>query len=480
MQRKFLSNVLITLGANLLVKPLWILGVDRTFQNRLGLESYGVYTNLFTFSVVLGLLLDFGINNYNASSLARNPGLLNQQFLPLALLKVLLSVAYLLLTFLLGYIYGYGSHELYLLFILSINQCLAYGFTYMRSTLSGLQRYQTDALISTADRLTMVVGGLALLMCNLFSISIESFVYLQTVGYLMAFVVGWLALRPFIPSFLISFDIKPIKAVFVQSAPYAILALLMMVYSRSDVLLIRKLLPEGNAENGIYAQSTRLLEAVNMMAVLVSGLLLPMFSSLIQNKEPLTPLVRQAMLLLWVPAIIGVLWCTMYSQTVLPLLYHQYDFYHAEVFVWSFASVIPLCMMYVFGTLLTAAGRLRLLIKLAAVAVALNLVLNSVLIPQYGAKGAAITLLITHGFMGLSNTVVALILMPISISVGYFVRFVVFAGICLIILLLLSAWQCPIGIGIGVYGVCILPTIWLLRLVDPEQISKLLKRFRNQ
>ena len=134
MQRKFLSNVLITLSANLLVKPLWILGVDRTFQNRLGLELYGQYTNLFTFSVVLGLLLDFGINNYNSSSLARNPGLLQQQFYPLALLKGILSGTYLILTMLLGWLYGYGTYELYILLILAVNQCFAYGFTYLRSS----------------------------------------------------------------------------------------------------------------------------------------------------------------------------------------------------------------------------------------------------------------------------------------------------------------------------------------------------------
>lgn len=480
MQRKFLSNVLITLTANLLVKPLWILGVDRTFQNRLGLETYGQYTNLFTFSVVLGLLLDFGINNYNASSLARNSGLLNKQFYPLALLKGILSGLYLSLTLLLGWLYGYDSEALYILFVLSINQCLAYGFTYLRSTLSGLQLYKTDAIISTTDRLTMVVGGAALLLFNLFPISIQLFVYLQTMGYGVAVLIGWISLRKHLRSVSFGFDIEQIKSMFVKSAPYAILALLMMVYTRSDVLLIPKLFPTGDTENGIYAQSTRLLEAVNMLAVLVSGLLLPMFSNLLQSKDQLTPLVRLAMVFLWVPAIVGVVGCIYYADVLLPLLYHQFNGYHTRVFGWSFASVLPMCVMYVFGTLLTAAGEMRLLIRLAAIALVINLSLNLFLIPSYGAEGAAIALLITHSFIAISNTYFAIKRLALAISGSYFIGFLVLAIICWSVLALMEYWQVPMVVALSLFPCFALVGVWRLRLVDSEQLTKAIQQFRRQ
>ncbi len=480
MQRKFLSNVFITLSANLLIKPLWILGIDRTFQNRLGLESYGLYTNLFTFSVVLGLLLDFGINNYNSSSLARQPQLLKQQFYPLALLKVILSFCYLILTLLLGVWYGYGSAELYLLAILAINQCLAYGSTYLRSTLTGLQFYKTDALISAVDRLTMVVGGGALLLFNFFPISIQTFIYLQTIGYGVAFLTSLAALRPSIQKLQVRFDTQQIKTGFMKSAPYALLALIMMLYTRSDVLLIRKLLPDGNTENGIYAQSTRLLEAVNMLAVLVSGLLLPMFSSMLHQKHSLTPLVRLAMVFLLVPAIIGVVFCVQNANGLMQLLYSQYNPYHADIFIFCIASVIPLCVMYVFGTLLTAAGKLNILILTAVAALVINVILNFALIPEYGAKGAAISVLITHSFVAGVNTFFAINRLPIHISFIYFVQFGFFTFLCFGALLWLINQNLSLSLSVFLYLCCAAVFVWVMQLVDKRSVQKLFKRLRTQ
>jgi Na+/pantothenate symporter len=83
-----------------------------------------------------------------------------------------------------------------LLGLLCINQCLAYASTFFRSTLSGLQLYKTDALISSVDRLTMLIGGTSILIWGLFPISVITFIYLQTFGYLVAMLVSLSTLIP--------------------------------------------------------------------------------------------------------------------------------------------------------------------------------------------------------------------------------------------------------------------------------------------
>ena len=65
MQRKFIFNLLFLIGLNLLIKPLWIIGVDRVVQIRLGFESYGVFYALLNVSYLFNMLLDLGIQNYN-------------------------------------------------------------------------------------------------------------------------------------------------------------------------------------------------------------------------------------------------------------------------------------------------------------------------------------------------------------------------------------------------------------------------------
>ena len=43
MRKTFVLNLIIMMGVNLLIKPFWILGIDRAVQNRLGFDAYGQY-----------------------------------------------------------------------------------------------------------------------------------------------------------------------------------------------------------------------------------------------------------------------------------------------------------------------------------------------------------------------------------------------------------------------------------------------------
>ena len=73
MQNRFIKNIIFLLFLNLLVKPFWILGIDREVQNLLGDASYGTYQALFNFSYLFYILLDLGITNFNSRAVAQDP-----------------------------------------------------------------------------------------------------------------------------------------------------------------------------------------------------------------------------------------------------------------------------------------------------------------------------------------------------------------------------------------------------------------------
>ena len=85
--RKFITNLLILLCLNLLIKPFWILGIDRTIQNTVGTESYGFYFAIFNLTFLFNILLDFGITNFNNKNIAQNNHLLNKHFSGITLLR---------------------------------------------------------------------------------------------------------------------------------------------------------------------------------------------------------------------------------------------------------------------------------------------------------------------------------------------------------------------------------------------------------
>lgn len=472
MQKKFLSNLFITLLTNLVVKPFWIFGIDRTVQNQLGPDQYGKYITLFTLSLLLSTLLDLGINNYNATSLAKNPKRLHTQFGSLILIKSGFALVYFTATLAIGWWYGFGSDALILLTWMAANQILAYFSTFMRSTLTGLQQYRKEAWISSVDRLTMSIAGVLLLWYTLTPMSIQTFVWIQTVGYATAMLVSALATLPYVKSIGLQLSFAHIAIMLKAAFPYALLALLMVLYTKADVLLLEMRIANANYENGIYAQGTRLVEAANMFAVMVSSLLLPMFASISRKSAALTELIKLATVVLWIPCVAGVAFAVVYAPKVMTLLYTYQSPYSIEVFRWILWSILPMATISIFGTLLTAKGYLRLLIQTATIAALGNGIANWYFIPANGALACAIinvvtgcvvaTVYLTHGNRLLTN----------AIPKMYWLRlltllFVLFGFALVLWVFDISLLQALIVFSLGTFA-----SVLMLKLVSIAQIQK--------
>ena len=254
--------------------------------------------------------------------------------------------------------------------------------------------------------------------------------------------------------------------------PYALLALLMTVYTRTDYLLIKKMLPDGDLQNGIYAVANRLFEAANMMAVLVATMLLPLFANMIKKGEDLTALVKTCMVLLLVPATTVAALSWNYSLEIISMLSKNNPAASAQVFPFVMLSFVAMCVMYIFGTLLTAGANLKILNYLAAVALGTNLVLNLFLIPLMGAKGAAITAVCTHGFIALSNTYFAVRRYNISLNVRFIAAF---SFVLLSVVILLAAfrfWDVPLLVSAGLGMLYVVVMLVVTRLVDIRQLAQ--------
>lgn len=425
MQRKFLSNLILLLALNLLIKPLWILGIDRGFQNTIGFEAYGNFANLFVFSLILSVILDLGINNFVSSSLAKSPETIHAIFFPLLGIKLLFGFVYIGFTAMAGWSYGFSSTSLMLLFWLCLNQLLAFLSTFLRSNITGLQLYKTDAWLSVTDRFVMLILGAAMVWFKWLPASLPMFIGIQTIGYLIALFASFSVLKPHLAGANIQWKLSAIYPVFKQALPFAILALFMMSYTRADNLLLKKLHISGDLENGVYVAGGRILEAANMMAVLISGMLLPALSANLLQQNQLKSLLRLALLALVATGIFASIFCWFYRFQLISLLYKEASAYAADVFGVQMLSYLMLCGMYVFGTLLTASHQLKLLNILAAIALILNLLLNAYLIPGYGAIACAWIGLGTHGFICITNAFFALRKTNTGLSLSDLIRYMV-------------------------------------------------------
>ena len=157
MQRTFVTNLVLVIGLNLLIKPFWILGIDRYVQIAVGPEMYGFYYALFNFSFLLNILLDFGITNFNNKNISQHQYLVTKHLSSILALRIILAALFCVVTIILGWIIGYTADMLKMLVVLVFNQALISFILYLRSNLSGLHLFRTDSIVSVIDRLIMIV-----------------------------------------------------------------------------------------------------------------------------------------------------------------------------------------------------------------------------------------------------------------------------------------------------------------------------------
>jgi O-antigen/teichoic acid export membrane protein len=457
MQRSFLKNLLWLQLLNWLVKPLWILWIEREIQLRMGDNWYGVYTLHFNLVLLFAVLLDAGLNTYAAREIAAHGKLGHPR--RMLFLRLGLGSVYVCLVLMVAQMQS-GIQMQFLLYAL-INQILASVVLMLRAVLQGKQRFISDSWLSVVDRL--VALGVCTWMLKTFTVEmfgsaggVLSFQIAQFFGYATALVLGLILV--FWPGKFAS-ESKDESVSLVSDTEnaeknptpkslgdwskevvwFGIMALAMSIFTRIDVQMIQWLstpnlegiadildsdaiksqLAFGYAEIGLYTRGYRLLDAGLIFSALLSTQLLPLFSKRLASRDDNSEVIWMSFrLVLWV-SLGAAMGAWFYGEPLINWLYHgqmqsggtltvngvnvpQAMVYSGEIlnaamiFKVLMLAFVPMSLVHVFGTYVTATGNMKWLATLAFVCVGVNVVFNFFEIPKVGALGAATGCLITQ------------------------------------------------------------------------------------
>ncbi len=413
MKKKFVSNLILVLVLNFIIKPFYILGIDAeilkiTELNNAG--TYGTYFSLLSLSFVFNIFLDLGINNYNTRNIAMDNSKIHQQINGNLTLKFVLAIFYLFVLLVVALVFSYNWYEIKWLIVIGFNQILVALILFMRSNLTALFLLKQDSLISVLDRVILI------LFCGYFLwagttnkfITIEFFILSQTLAYALTLLICVIILKNKIHVIKLKWDLHFFKATIKKSLPYALLIFLMSIYYYSDVVMIERM--KNNDEAVSYAHGYRFFMAFNMIGYLFAGLLLPVFSKMIKEKNNVRPITWLSFKLIF---LIATLICVSIWPVKEELLFWRYEisgenlWHSSNTFGWLLLSFVAISCNYIFGTLLTANGNLKQLNIMAILGVIINLFLNFLLIPKYGSEGAAFASLITQLFTLFAQVVIS-------------------------------------------------------------------------
>ena len=394
--RPFYRSLSLLIGLNLLVKPLWIFGIDRPVQNIVGHEAYGAYFALFNLTLVLNILLDLGITPFLNRSVAAHPEEGPVLFLRAARGKLLLTILYSVVVTAIAWLTG--IRDLFLLLSLILLQIMTGFNMFFRGYLSASQLYNSDAIVSVTDKFLVILlaGALLLFPAAWGPITIERFVWIQVFALLASVSLAIVMLLRQGREVTMVAAAVPDRRLFLDTLPYAVNIFLMGALARSDGYLLERIHPEGPREAGIYATGFRLLDAFNMVGWLFAGFLLPWVARQWPNRKEVDRVLLMSRHFLLFTGCMAVAFVAADPSWVARLLYHDNTPEHARVILVSLAALPFLSITHVYGTLLTAVHEIRLFLRISLLFMVFNILLNLFLIPRYGALGCAIAALTTQ------------------------------------------------------------------------------------
>lgn len=397
----FYSSLGLLLLLNVVIKPLWIFAIDRQVQNVVGVETYGAYFSLFNLSIVLSFLADLGFTNFFNRQLAAREKDTSDKPGNFLLLKLFLALLYAGVVFITALFSGIRQWDI-LVYVVLI-QIFSSLFIFFRSIITAHQWFGTDAWLSVTDK------GLMILFCGTLlyypgfsdSMNIDRFLLLQVICLAIAVLAAVSFLLKQKVDFSISKKWLPEKKVFMQVLPFGLTVLFMSAHYRIDAFLLERIHINGAYEAGIYAAAYRLLDAANMGGYLVGSFMLPYIARRWSDKTEISTVVLQCRHLLLMSTVGIITTVVFLAPWIQRILYHHDDVYATEILQWCLPALAGYSLVQVYGTVLTATGRILDFCYINILAVVINVTLNLVLIPSLGAKGCCLAALCSQLFTGI-------------------------------------------------------------------------------
>jgi O-antigen/teichoic acid export membrane protein len=180
--------------------------------------------------------------------------------------------------------------------------------------------------------------------------------------------------------------------------PLLIIAILTTLEGTIDAIMLSRRF--GPLEVGVYAASALFLNALMIVPTAFRQIVLPLITTqYINQKEKAFDIYRQSVRTLLIITLLLSASLTINADKIVPIIYS--DYFSAtipvlQILIWSFVFTT---LLVPGGRLILAAGQQSAFVPLLIGSLSLNIVLNLILQPALGAKGAAIARVASSALM---------------------------------------------------------------------------------
>ncbi|MEB3282413.1 MAG: flippase [Lyngbya sp.] len=362
-----------------------------TIARVLGPEQYGIFAAAIALAAILSLFIQFGLPTLINREVAAHPDEAPQSTVLFLVLEGLTSLGVLIILLPLALLLGYKDETLIVCYLAVFSEICRAAIMTLRGTIKGLGWFRTESVAVAIERLAVVAIATAVLFQTQSLILVVA-----TVAIVRAVnIIGLL--------FYLSRQIKIWSSINHQKVintlkvayPFALSGVLWILYYQVDVVMLKSL--STGEETGFYSAAYRILEIFSALPRVIFYVIFTRFSRYYTTEpEKLPEQIYKAARLL-VGAVLPAIVIAGFLQAWLVQLLYGEEFLAS---VKPLAILIPSLSIKMFGSLseefLVATKHEKKLPFILLGAALTNVAINSVLIPQLGAVGAALATLFSE------------------------------------------------------------------------------------
>lgn len=193
----------------------------------------------------------------------------------------------------------------------------------------------------------------------------------------------------------LKFNLNRAKSILTQSWPLLLSSIAIMIYMKVDQIMLAQMV--GNEAVGIYSAALRISEIWYILPAIIVSSVFPSLTKIYESDSEKfdNNLQKLYRILIWTAILIAIL-ITISAEGIISKLYGESYIAASTVLIWHIWGAVFVFFGTAWTKWLVLQGFQKDAAKLHAMTLAANIILNLILIPQFGAPGAAMATTISY------------------------------------------------------------------------------------
>ena len=469
--RTLAKNTTVLLVANIIS---YLLGFFTTLYTAryLGVEGFGILALALSLTGLFGVFTDLGLNTLTIREVSRDKSLASKYIGNTAIIKVIYAFLTFGIVALVVYIIGYPQEVKTVVYIITLSVILGAFTGIFNSIFQAFQKMEYMSINIILTALLMIIGILIVIHFGLGIIALSS-VYLISNAIVLVVTLVTYSWKFFVPK--IGLDLKFWKPTIKEASFFGVSNILIVIYFYIDSLMLSILV--GYSAVGIYNASYKLIIVLLFIPGIFVTSIFPIMSQHFESSKNLLKIeYEKSVKYLFVAAVFIFVIGFSFADKIILIIYGA-TYTPSIAALQTLIFVIPIIFITnLFGNLLGAINRQRILIIITGASALFNVALNLILIPKYSYIGASIATVLTEGLVFiLMISYISKYFLKISINEN--ISKTIITGILTVILIYYLKmdinWLLAAGFGVLIY----IFIMFILKIITKEDIEIFKKIF---